>query len=1064
MNKKNENTEVQFSINNDNSKFQSDNHNSFININNPEKIDENDIKKSKEINEQINQINKDDIKNEELIKKSKKIEQVESGNNSSQININIHNSPKKENLSLNENKDNKYENIDFIEKNNNFLNNNNNGQDESKKEFIQFSNKSSFPTPLNNNSDKNGSNITLEINNNDIILEKATFDQDTKLKCDTFCESFFLTSFSKNKGKITNNFNGLQADCNHFFCSLLPAMEPEILYKYPNEDIRGLEVNNLAASICFPNGIKLCYNDNEESIKNVENYRSSFTNQVGVRFFAVVYHFYLKMNIDDFENSYQLTPIKYQINFSNEKNKASLKGVVYETDVNDINHIKEKNMSNYVYIPYCLCLISRYPYIQQMEKCLESIMISINNTNGKNIDYLNRVIAYIVKSIQAPPYNAKILFPLLYDNKYAEIKQPYFKDIIELGDNPIIIFNYLSIQNILYLFKLLIFEQSLVIVGKNNDIVSQIILNLASLLYPFEWVHTFIPVMSYKMLKFLQSFLPFFIGINITLFPKAISIFEKTEKAVFIFNIDNNKFNLSTNYIKNAKFKKPDSYINSQFQNFPKNLEKLLKAELEIIEKDIKTAKSDKDKFNINLKIKNLFMYVFVELLQDYKKYSYIIDDYPVFNSFLFVEEKKKDKNFYKQFSSTQLFIMFIQNSLFNDKEAYFEEVLAHYVSNKNKGMSSNEIYQKSFEKMKKDYSSFFKIEKNYIIKSSFIKEIQNNEEKYIFKNKNIPEDKNGLNIINMNDNGILKENKRIIENLIELNNSNDPKNFDVYLFPDQNKENLINKTKNKVVKNIIPRLKKAKSNKIGIISDKSSEENKIKYSISLAIKEYKLTEDEKDEMKDLIREIMARVYRSELSNIEEDKKAILKLIKTKFAREYFISILNTGNIKKRDIKKVDEKSFEFFKDIFSAILNYLNLNYNIDITKYAVKLLKACLYIKNKKDILLSDKLYGELETYPFINYNTFWKAWIEDELTLSDIEIFKSKDNKEFHIDGKNEQHKSYLEDSYNIMIELTNIMKKMKIKNNVIYSILSKISQDYLISEKQLQDFMEKIEPFK
>lgn len=138
MNKKNENTDVQFSINNDNSKFQSDNHNSFININNQEKIDESDIKKSKEINKQINQLNTDDIKNEELIKKSKKTEQVESGNNSSQININIHNSPKKENLSLNENKDNKYENIDFREKNNNFLNNNNNDLDESKKEFIQF--------------------------------------------------------------------------------------------------------------------------------------------------------------------------------------------------------------------------------------------------------------------------------------------------------------------------------------------------------------------------------------------------------------------------------------------------------------------------------------------------------------------------------------------------------------------------------------------------------------------------------------------------------------------------------------------------------------------------------------------------------------------------------------------------------------------------------------------------------------------------------------------------------------------------------------------------------------
>ena len=1058
MNKKNENIDALLSINDDNSKFQQNNLNSHININNPENQDENDIKQSKEINKQINQISTNGIKNQGLLKKSekidKKIEQVESANNSSQTNINFYNSSNDKN-----------ENIDFKEQNNNILNKNNNDQDEIKNEFIQFSNKSSSPTLLNNNSDKNGSSIILENNDNDIILEKVTFDQDIKLKYNTFCESFFLTSFSKNKGKIMNNFNGLQADCNHFFCSLLPAMEPEILYKYPNEDIRGLEVNNLAASICFPNGIKLCYKDNEESIKTVENYRSSFTNQVGERFFAVVYHFYLKMNIDDFENSYQLTPIKYQINISQDENKTSLKDGAYENDINDINHIKEKNMSNYVYIPYCLCLISRYPYIQQMEKCLESIMISINNKNGNNTDYLNKVITYIVKSIPAPPYNAKILFPLLYDNKYVEIKQPYFKDIIEFGDNPLIILNLLSIQNILYLFKLLVFEQNLVIVGNNNDIISQIILNLASLLYPFEWVHTFIPVMSNKMLKFLQSFLPFFTGINITLFPKAIPLLEKAEKVVFIFDIDNNKFNISTNYIKNAKFKKPDSYINKQFENFPKNIEKLLTTELEIIKKDIKNAKSDIDKFNINLKIKNLFMYVFVELLQDYKKYSYIIDDYPVFNSFLMVKEKKKDKNFYEQFSSTQLFLMFIQKSLFNNKETYFQEVLAHYISNKNNGMSTYEIYQKSFEKIKENYSSFFKIEKNYIIRPFFIEEIQNNEENSIFNNKNIPEDKIRQNISNMNDHGILKENKRIIENLIELNNYNDPKNFDAYLFPGQNKENLINETKkSKDVKNNILRLKKTKTSKIGIILDNNSKENKIKYCYSLAKKEYKLTEDEKDEIKDNIREIMTRVYRSEFSRIDEDKKTVLKLIKTKFGREYFISILNTGNIKKRDIKRVDKKSFEFFKVIFISILNLLNMNYNYNIIKYAVKLLKACLYIKNQKDILLSDKLYDELETYPFINYNSFWKTWIEDELTLSDIEILKSKDNKEFHIDGKNEQHKSYLENSYNIMIELTNIMKKMKIKKNDIYSILSQISQDYLISEKQLQDFMEKIEPFK
>ena len=41
-------------------------------------------------------------------------------------------------------------------------------------------------------------------------------------------------------------------------------MQPEIIYKYPKEDIKGLEINNLAASICFPNGIKMCYEEDEE--------------------------------------------------------------------------------------------------------------------------------------------------------------------------------------------------------------------------------------------------------------------------------------------------------------------------------------------------------------------------------------------------------------------------------------------------------------------------------------------------------------------------------------------------------------------------------------------------------------------------------------------------------------------------------------------------------------------------------------------------------------------------------------------------------------------------------
>ena len=172
------------------------------------------------------------------------------------------------------------------------------------------------------------------------------------------------------------------------------------------------------------------------------------------------------MKNEDFEKLYQLTPIKYQLNTYQNK----LEGILSEEDEKEISanlNVYEKiNAKVYVYIPYCLCLISRYPYIEQMEKCLESIMISIND-NEKSIEELYELITYIVKTIPAPKKYSKIYFPLPYFNKLIEIQQPYFRDITQFGNNPIIILNYLSASHILCLFKLLIFEQKILVIGKN---------------------------------------------------------------------------------------------------------------------------------------------------------------------------------------------------------------------------------------------------------------------------------------------------------------------------------------------------------------------------------------------------------------------------------------------------------------------------------------------------------------------------------------------------------------------------------------------------------------------
>ena len=132
-----------------------------------------------------------------------------------------------------------------------------------------------------------------------------------------------------------------------------------------------------------------------------------------------------------------------------------------------------------------------------------------------------------------------------------------------------IILEYFSINNIICIFKLLILEQKVLVIGKDMDKISEIILNFISLLYPFEWIHTFIPVMSMKMLKFLQSFLPFLNGMNLFLFKEAKYLLSKSEN-VFIINIEEDVIDISNNLKKKDKSFKGYNYVNKNFPALPK--------------------------------------------------------------------------------------------------------------------------------------------------------------------------------------------------------------------------------------------------------------------------------------------------------------------------------------------------------------------------------------------------------------------------------------------------------------------------------------------------------------
>ena len=935
------------------------------------------------------------------------------------------------------------------------------------------------------NSEKNIPNSKIN-KIEEIFLENREILSDDKNIENTFCESFFLASYPEKDGKIIENSENICADCKHEICSILSAMQPEIIYKYPEKNIHGLELSNLAASICFPNGIKNCYEEKEDKIEIMKNYRTTLTNQKGDRYFVMTFHFFYKMLNDDFLKKYTINSLNNTLMAYTEKlystfNDVKIDDTSQQEIQSDLKKFSEIIYRENVYVPFCLCLISKYPFYKEMEKCLGSILISLNSDDLAP-PQINEFITYIIKSIPGPTQNIKLHIPLLNCNHLLELTYPFFEDICLFGVNPVVLIKYLPINQIILLFRLLLFEQKILIVGENYDIVSQIILASISLLYPFQWIHTSIPIMSEKMIKYLQAFLPFFNGMNTSLYERSKKILMKADEGVFIFDLDNHTVDVNTNLKKKSAILKNRLYIHKHLPKFPKNIENALSKELELIKSFFNGEKNHNYNYEVLLKtniyIRNLFLHIFVELFYDYDEYLNYIDDFPVFNTFMMLNQKPKNDNvFYKEITSTQLFQMFIQKCLSfkedSSEKFYFHERIKEYLNfKKDKNISNNtqKLFNCSLENFENKFIKNLEIEKNYIIKPNFIKNFENFESKFTKKKLKLKDINDFLSKqfdkiytqYYLKTNGIFKTTKRILNKTLNFSHENDPKKIKNYIYPEE-KIDILKSSKNNSIFNNFNE-KKRISSKVRIITAldgrTTSDGSCFSY---VRNKECDLTEDEIDEIKENIREAMTRVFKSQITNIEDDKKLIMSSVEKSFGRDYFINVILPSKKIDKNVQLFNETSYNLLSLIIkNSLLNILYLEENKENLMCAVKLFKACLYIKTikkGKELFLSDDLFFKMDDYPLIQKEIFWEYWVESELSEENNKLLRSiKEkikNKQLYEFPENDINYQNYEDRFSEILDgLVGIMIKFKLKSDDIFTLITELSHNYIKEKRRGQ----------
>ena len=827
---------------------------------------------------------------------------------------------------------------------------------------------------------------------------------------DCFCEGFFIASFPKVGGSVIEKSQEYPSTCGHTQCSMLPAMQSEIIARYPLEDTKTLELNNLAATICFPTGIKVCYE--EQDPITVKNYSTPITNQQGERYYMMTYHFYFRMLNSQYSKSYEMHPLKHHLMRFGDGYLGldKLDKKTTETIQENLELCQELGFREVVYVPYCLCLISKYPYIKQMEKCLQSIYCVISDFSSNSAKDINDIILFLIKSLPVPMINTKIKFYLPFSTTGVELICPKYKDMSILNYNLSSLLRIFTIDDIIRIFKLMLFERKILFVDKEYNRLSEVTDSFISLLYPFQWIHTYIPIMSDQMIKYLETFLPFVNGISESLMPIVRDTLIENEDEVYIIYVYNKEISANLAF-KKKKFNVRD-HIDKTVPSLPKHLQKKLQENLKKIKKQIdeRSGNIENSSEMIDMSIKNAFIEIIAEMFHDYKKYLINLDeDDVVFNGNSFVENRSKEDNlFYREFIETQLFQQFTQNVL--------KEDFTHFNSMAQAIETNTKIDNQLME-------SKLKIEKSFLIRPRFFRSKETEElliDKEIAKNHNDSSYENGM----------LKESKRILDRMNEITKEGfQEKQNTLYLIPGEYQRMLSEK---------MATLKKQESgNKISMrvqFFQSAQQQNRIKG-------RNELSDKDKDQITETIKDVLGCIFKSEeIIGLKGcvNKEIFQKMkISTEFGCNLFVNILSKN---KGDVKTLNTNSFDLLLFLIYQLLLDIMRKQSEENLKNFVLLLKSsmcyCKFDKEKKkdkNILLYDVLCEKLNNYTFLFLEATWFKWLEIEIKERKVEKNASEIEK--------------------ILFEYIYVqMRKFNLENNYIKELLENSAKKFFAKTEE------------
>ena len=531
---------------------------------------------------------------------------------------------------------------------------------------------------------------TLSVSQAEVVseLQKRYFEDDNNF-IDYFMEVGVKPEIFKNKILYESD--------NIEYLNLI--LTPQIIIKFPNFDKKNVVIENIMIHQIFPHGFSIV----ESKTKPTPDfYCLVLDNQL---LSAIYTRKYLACLII-YEGIEQYKKLNDKFQANDNKFLSIIKSMALNNNKKANKNDKYKNF----YIPKCLCLVSVHPHINKFEEILRTIYDISLSSNYSHI-FIDQIIEKLIIETPKIPRGLRRIV-LKFPNNEIEITESKINEFPFGNVNLSYTFEIMNYNNIIDIYKYLLYETKLIFFSENLYKLTNTILSYIFLLTPFNYQFQVASILPKDLYSFIETISPFIFGIN----EKYTNNFFKRNKITFedttlcIVDIDKDSHFLIApggkldtkefpempkklrkkledklkNYFINKKKKKSqiiplvsnstlrNSYEEGIIQRIATFKQNKLKSQNTIKDTNLNYIKNQNENFieNENNEIQLIFSKFMINLLKDYPKF--LTKDYSVnrditmsikdlidLKSYLNLYSSG-DREFYNKIFTTQMFMEFI--------------------------------------------------------------------------------------------------------------------------------------------------------------------------------------------------------------------------------------------------------------------------------------------------------------------------------------------------------------------------------------------------------------------